>query len=211
VNRPTRRLLIATTNRGKADEFRRLLPPTLEVVTLADLGLPAPAEDGTTFAEIAAMKAIHAARNSGLLSLADDSGLEVDALGGAPGIHSARYAGDGATDAANRARLLDALREVPPGRRSARFRCALAVADPDADAVVLRAEESREGAITTGAAGDFGFGYDSIFELPEGRTMAQLDPAEKIRLSHRARAYAALVPELLVRLGFAPTSTDRAR
>ena len=203
------RLLLATTNRGKADEFRHLLPPELTVVSLADVGLPAPAEDGTSFAEIAAAKAIHAAQNTGLLALADDSGLEVDALGGEPGIRSARYAGDGATDAANRTRLLDALRDVPPGRRSARFRCAIAVAEPDG--VILTAEGICEGTIATGAIGDQGFGYDPVFALPEGRTMAQLDPAEKNRRSHRARAFAAILPALLARLGLEAIPSHPAR
>ncbi len=188
-------VLLATTNAGKRAEFRRLLPPDIHVLTLDDLGLTLPPEDGTTFAETASAKARFAASRGGMLTIADDSGLEVDALGGAPGLHSARYAGDGASDVSNREKLLTALRDVPEPERTARFRCAVAMAD--ASGLVAVAEGTCEGVITTSPVGEHGFGYDPLFRLSCGRTMAELLPEEKNQISHRAKAYQAVLPALL--------------
>jgi XTP/dITP diphosphohydrolase len=123
----------------------------------------------------------------------------VDALKGGPGVYSARYAGGSSNDSANRAKLLDALRDVPPSRRTARFRCAVAIATPRG--LAGEADGICEGAIATEPAGDWGFGYDPLFRLPDGRTMAQVPPAEKNTISHRARAYEAIRPRLYECLG----------
>ena len=144
-------------------------------------------ETGTTFAENARLKALTYARQSGLLTLADDSGLEVDALGGEPGVFSKRYAGEGKSDAERIEFLLDKLRDVPPGKRSARFRCAIAIASPDGK--LHETDGTCEGEIIFSPRGTNGFGYDPIFYFPaRGVTMAELPPEEKNRVSHRAQA-----------------------
>lgn len=194
------RILIATSNRGKVAELARLLPTTAELLTLNDVALSAPEETGSTFKANALLKARVAAK-SGLIALADDSGLEVDALGGAPGVHSARYAGLGATDDRNNQRLLRELAAIDDDVRSARFRSVVALVTPDGDE--LTAEGAVEGRIGRTPRGAHGFGYDPLFiitdpAVPEfvGRTMAELEVSEKNRVSHRARAYAALAREL---------------
>lgn len=191
-----RELLVVSGNPKKLAELVAMLGDAgVRVVGPADVGgVPEVEETGATFAENAALKAVAASRAAGRLALADDSGLEVDALGGAPGVRSARYAGDGtanASDAANRAKLLAALRGVPPDKRGARFRCAICVAD--GERVVLRAEGTVEGAILDRERGAGGFGYDPLF-LPAGatRTFAEMDAEEKSRISHRGRALAQL-------------------
>jgi XTP/dITP diphosphohydrolase len=200
------RLLLATRNRGKVAEFRALLGavPGLELVGLDDVPpLPEVLEDGDSFEANAVKKALSIARDAGLPVLADDSGLEVDALGGAPGVFSARFAGPGATDADNNRKLLDLLQDVPRARRTARFRCVLALAEP-ADfppgAALVRLERGVcEGRILSAPAGSHGFGYDPVF-LPDGhaRSMAELSAREKNRISHRALA-AARMREFLLR------------
>jgi XTP/dITP diphosphohydrolase len=190
------KLLVATQNPGKTREFRTLLAPLdADVCFPADLDLyVAVPEDGDTYAENAGQKALAYARASGLLTLADDSGLEVDALGGAPGIHSARYASGGDLDRVET--LLAHLQGVPLERRTARFRCVVVIASPDGE-VVRSAEGVCEGRIAFEPAGRGGFGYDPVFLLPEyNRTMAQLSQADKNRISHRARAIAAALPAL---------------
>lgn len=191
-------IVLATTNPGKVREFAALLADgglPLRVLGMADLGLEAPPETGTTFAANAILKARHAADHSGLPALADDSGLEVDALGGAPGVYSARYAGEGAGDEANRLRLIAALADVPEAERAARFRCAIAVALPDGR--VETVEAACEGRALTAPRGDGGFGYDPLFELAgDHRTMAELPTTEKNAISHRARATALALPVL---------------
>ena len=191
------RLLIATHNKGKLREYRQLLadlPVTLTYLDEVGITEDVP-ETGSTFAENAVQKATAYARLSGMLTLADDSGLEVDALGGAPGIHSARYAGPGASDADRIRKLLAELKDVPPERRTARFRCVIAVATPEGE--VHTAEGTVEGVIVDEPRGHHGFGYDPVFFLPDrGCTMAELPPEEKNRISHRARAAERIKPIL---------------
>lgn len=197
-----RKLLIATGNRGKIEELGALLNDlSVELLMPADLNLNLHViEDGRTYAENAKKKAVAFARASGLTSLADDSGLEVEALGGAPGLYSARYSPQpGATDADRRALLLRNL-QGRPRPWTARFRAAIAIATPDQH--VRSAEGDCRGEIIPEERGTGGFGYDPIFLLPElGRTMAELDPDQKNRLSHRARAVMNARPILIEMLG----------
>lgn len=191
-------LLLATTNAGKVREFTALLgdlPVTL--TSLADLpGAPRVSEEGSTYRANALHKALSIARWSGCATLADDSGLEVDALDGAPGVHSARYASATQDAAANVAKLLSALGTVPDARRTARFRCVIAVACPDGDSVT--AEGVCQGRIIGVARGAEGFGYDPIFFYPPlSRTFAELPAELKNQVSHRTRACAALRQGLL--------------
>lgn len=191
----THRLLIATGNPGKLREFRELFDAHVEsqwdLVAPADVGLKdfTVVEDGDTYAENAGRKARSYSNACGLPALADDSGLEVDALDGAPGLYSARYAGEAADDAANRTKLLEAMVEIPTEQRAARFRCVIALAFPYTTNVRL-GEGVVEGSIAVDERGDLGFGYDPLFALPDGRRMAELDVAEKNTISHRARALA---------------------
>ncbi|MEE9295141.1 MAG: RdgB/HAM1 family non-canonical purine NTP pyrophosphatase [Phycisphaerae bacterium] len=193
----TTTILIATGNSGKLREIQALmadLPVTFK--TLADFPkLPPAVEDADTFAENAARKATHYSRLTGLWALADDSGLEVDALNGAPGIRSARYAGQPTNTAANNAKLIDALKDVPPELRSARFRCAVALAD--GDGILAQASGVLEGRIVDQPLGHNGFGFDPHFWVPElGMTTAQMPPEQKNKISHRGRALAALKPRI---------------
>ena len=182
-------LLLATNNAGKLSELRELLAGVpFELVSPADIGLTLQvAETGRTYATNARLKAQAFAKASGLLTLADDSGLEVGALGGAPGVLSARYAGEGATDKMRVAFLLDKLKSVPVKERHARFRCVIAIANPDG--VTKLVSGSCRGVIALEPSGKHGFGYDPIFYFPKlGKTMAQLSPDIKNVISHRARA-----------------------
>ena len=191
-------LVLATANPGKVIEFERLLAEVgvpLRVLGLDAVGLSAPPETGETFVENAILKARHAADGSGLPALADDSGLAVDGLGGAPGVRSARYAGEESDDEANRQRLIAELARVPEVGRTARFHCAIAIALPAGQTETV--EETFEGRVITEPRGTGGFGYDSLFLIPErGLTLAELTLAEKNRISHRARATAQAVPIL---------------
>ena len=183
------RLLLATNNAGKVAEFRQLLDGCgWQIVTPAEIELKiAIDETGQTYAENATLKAVAYASASGLTSLADDSGLEVDALDGRPGVLSARYAGADRTDAERAEALLTELRDVADERRTARFRCVIAIASGE-DRVEL-AEGAVEGRIVREPRGESGFGYDPIFLLPErGLTMAELPAGEKHRVSHRGAA-----------------------
>ncbi|MEJ5198331.1 MAG: XTP/dITP diphosphatase [Anaerolineae bacterium] len=197
------KLLIATHNQGKVREYRALLADLpIQVTYLDEEGIALEVDEtGQTFTENAQLKALTYARVSGLWTWADDSGLEVDALNGAPGIHSARYAGAGATDADRYRKLLDALAGVPWDRRTARFRCVVALATPEGQ--VRFAEGVCEGVIAFGPTGSNGFGYDPVFYLPDrGMTMAQLPPEVKNEISHRGRAARvakALLMEMLSR------------
>ena len=191
-------LVLATANAGKQRELAALLGPLgLTLVLQSLLGIDSIVETGATFEANALLKARHAARCSGLPALADDSGLEVDALDGQPGVWSARYAGATATDHDNNARLLSELADVAPPRRGARYRCVLALVRTAGDDAPLIARGSWEGRIALAAAGSGGFGYDPLF-VPEGqqRTAAELPAAQKNALSHRAKALAALVAQL---------------
>ena len=191
---PWPRLVVATANPGKLREFRQLLAGVAtELVSQTELGVPSPPETESTFVGNALLKARHAAGLSGCPALADDSGLEVDALGGAPGVRSARYAGDGADDAANNARLLSELEGVPDPRR-ARYRAVIVLVRDADDPEPLVAEGVWEGRIAHRLRGDGGFGYDPLFLVGDGeRTAAELDPAEKNRISHRALALQRLL------------------
>lgn len=192
------KLLVATKNRGKVRELELLFAevPGIELVSLADLpGAPEVDEDGATFEANAVKKACEYAAFAGLTTLADDSGLEVDALGGAPGVCSARFAREH-DDAANNALLLEKLTGVPDAERTARFRCVLALAEPSGAPV--RITDGRvEGRIARAPRGNHGFGYDPLFLVERGdRTMAELDPGDKSVLSHRGRAARAMIPIL---------------
>lgn len=195
-------LVFATRNRGKIAELRELLADLdLTVLSLdqLDTSVPEVEEDGDTFEANAAKKAREVSRATGLPALADDSGLEVDALAGAPGVWSARYAGLGAGDAANNAKLLQALRDVPDERRSARFRSALAFADTAGPLgnELITTTGACEGRILHAPRGTGGFGYDPLFYVPElGATFAELGVGTKNNLSHRARAMFAMKPQL---------------
>jgi XTP/dITP diphosphohydrolase len=186
-------LVVATANSGKLREFRTLLAGLpFRLTSLAELNLPSPEESGSSFRDNATLKARHAAALSAGAAIADDSGLEVDALGGAPGILSARYAGPAADDAANNAKLVRALEGLPHELRSARYRCALVFVE-SADAKPLAADGVWEGFILDAPRGTGGFGYDPYFWLPElQKTVAELDPEEKNRRSHRGSAARAL-------------------
>jgi XTP/dITP diphosphohydrolase len=201
------RLLVASSNPNKLVELRGLLEPLgVEVVTPADVGgLAEVEEDRDTFLGNAEKKAVAGAREAGCWCLADDSGLEVDALDGAPGVRSARFAGEPADDRRNNERLLELLGDLPAEERGARFVCALVLARPDGEPAASF-EGSARGRILAAGRGEAGFGYDPLFLFDEegepgcGRTFAELSREEKSRVSHRARALtrlAARLPELL--------------
>ena len=197
------KILIATRNPGKRREYRALLGGGLanripiEWVMLNDIGITTDVEEtSSTFEENARLKAESYARESGLLTLADDSGLEVQALNGAPGVQSARYGGPRATDADRYRRLLRALEHVPTGQRGARFVCVVAVCTPGGE--LHTAEGECRGNITYQPRGSHGFGYDPIFYIPDlGMTMAEVEPDLKNQISHRARALEAIKPTLI--------------
>ena len=201
------RLVIATRSEHKLRELRELLDiDGVELVSLDDLGVPGdPVEDGATFETNAAIKARFAVRATGLPSLADDSGLEVDALHGGPGVRTRRYAGENATDADNNAKLLAELDGLPPARRGARYVCVLALAlpgdaGPRGSQRLTFARGTCRGRIAAAPRGTGGFGYDPIFEPasepPGGRTLGLWTPAEKNAISHRARAARRMAPRL---------------
>ena len=192
-----RTVVIATRNRKKFEEMAAMLGGLdLEVRSLADFpGVPTVPEMGDTFEENAKAKALAYAQATGEWALADDSGLEVDALAGKPGVRSSRWGGEESNDDLNNRTLLEALADHPKETWTARYRCVVALATPDR--VLLVAEGACEGRITDRPAGSNGFGYDPYFYLPDvGRTMAQLTPSAKNRRSHRGRAIRALNPRL---------------
>ncbi|MGH8161835.1 MAG: RdgB/HAM1 family non-canonical purine NTP pyrophosphatase [Gammaproteobacteria bacterium] len=199
-----RRIVLASANAGKVAEIRRLLAPLdVELVTQETLGIEPAPENAPTFVENAIAKARAAARGSGLPAIADDSGLEADALGGAPGVRSARYAGKHGDNAANIAKLLAELEARPDASRRARFRCVAVFLAAAEHPVPLIAEGIWEGEIAPAPRGADGFGYDPVFYLPAlERTAAELDPTEKDRLSHRARAFTRLRERLKTSLDF---------
>jgi XTP/dITP diphosphohydrolase len=206
------RLLVATRSTHKLAELRQLLAlPRAELVTLDDVGIDEDVEEtGSTFEANARLKARFAARASGLPSLADDSGIEVDALGGRPGVRTRRYAGEDATDAQNNAKLLGELDGLPPERRAARYVCVLALAlpgraGPRGGQPVISVRGTCRGRIAATAKGNGGFGYDPIFEPasepPGGRTLGEWSQDEKNRISHRGAAARRMTP-ILRELGF---------
>lgn len=187
------KIILATKNKGKISEMRKILGSAgMEILSLADLPpVELPEESGHTFTENAVAKAIFVAEKFGLSALADDSGLEVEALGGRPGVRSARYAGEGASDEDNFRRLLFDMKDVPAGMRQARFVCVIALARPNEPTKTF--EGVFNGEIAEAPAGANGFGYDPVFHLTQRRcTVAELAPEEKNAISHRAAALAQL-------------------
>ncbi|MDY0000048.1 MAG: XTP/dITP diphosphatase [Polyangia bacterium] len=202
----TRKLVFATRNRGKLVELEALVEPLgIQVLSAADLpSLPEVEEDGATFEENAVKKALAVARASGLPSLADDSGLVVDALGGAPGVRSARFAGPSADDRANNEKLLELLGNLPSEERGAHFCCHMALADPASPGgeLVHTTSGRCDGQILCAPRGEGGFGYDPLFLVPElGQTFAELPREVKNRISHRAKALLAMRELLEASLG----------
>lgn len=192
------KVVLATGNAGKVRELASLLEDFgLQIVAQSDLGVESAEETGLTFIENAILKARHASRITGLPAIADDSGLAVDALGGAPGIYSARYAGAETSDRANLEKLLDALTQVPDGQRKARFHCVLVFLRHADDPKPLVCHGQWEGEIAHRSSGTGGFGYDPVFYVPsEGKTAAELTQEEKRARSHRGQALTQLLDAL---------------
>jgi len=187
-------IVIATLNQNKLKEFKALLEDfTATIISLRDFPqCPPLVEDGSSFYENALKKATNVARYTGKLTIADDSGLEVEALGGRPGVYSSRFSGENATDEENNARLLRELHGVPFDKRGARFRCVLVVAKPEGETAFVEGE--CKGIIIDEPRGHFGFGYDPLFLVPEyNKTFSEIRPEEKNRISHRARALQKLL------------------
>ena len=192
------RLLVATHNQGKVPEFAEILQDlAIEWLSLDDVGVGQDVEEtGRTFRENSVLKARAYAAETGLLTLADDSGLAVDALDGAPGVYTARYGGEGLTAVQRYQKLLNDIKNVPEPRRTARFRCVIVLAAPDGT-ILGESEGVCEGRIALEPVGDNGFGYDPVFYLPQfNKTMAQLPAAQKHQISHRGQAVQAIVPRL---------------
>ncbi|OSN10636.1 non-canonical purine NTP pyrophosphatase [Lonsdalea iberica] len=192
------KVVLATGNAGKVRELADLLADFgLDIVAQTDLGVDAAEETGLTFIENAILKARHAARITGLPAIADDSGLAVDALAGAPGIYSARYAGEDADDQQNLNKLLDAMQDVPDDQRTARFHCVLVFLMRADDPTPLVCHGSWQGTIAREPAGSGGFGYDPIFIVPDaGVSAAELTRSEKLSRSHRGKALRQLLDAL---------------
>ena len=192
------RIVLASNNAGKVREINQLLAEQqITVVPQKEYDIPEAEETGLTFVENAILKARNAAAHSGCAAIADDSGLEVDALRGAPGIYSARYAGAGCSDADNNRKLLDALKGLPDEQRTARFQCVMVYMRHAEDPTPIICQGTWEGVILSEPQGDNGFGYDPVFLVPgEGCSSAELPPATKNRLSHRGQALQKLLGEL---------------
>jgi XTP/dITP diphosphohydrolase len=193
-----KKVVLASGNRGKVREINQILAGLdFEVVPQTEFGVPEIEETGLSFVENAILKARNAAQHTGLPAIADDSGLEVDALRGAPGIYSARYAGIGAGDEANLKKLLEELQAVPGAERTARFQCLMVFMEHGMDPTPIICQGSWEGQITEAPAGENGFGYDPVFYVPSHDcTAAQLSAEEKNRLSHRGQALQLLMQAL---------------
>lgn len=193
-----KRIVLASNNRGKIREFNELLTDLeIEVHPQGEFGVPEVEETGLTFVENAILKARHASLHTGLPAIADDSGIEVDALNGAPGIYSARYAGVGAGDAANVEKLLEALQEIPEAERTARFQCLLVYMRHGSDPTPIICQGTWEGRILFEPVGENGFGYDPVFHVPTHICSAAELPADvKNALSHRGQALRQLVSRL---------------
>lgn len=194
----SRKVVLASNNPGKVREIGELLKDSdITVVAQSEFNVPEVEETGLTFVENAILKARNACEHAGLPAIADDSGLEVDALRGAPGIYSARYAGKGASDEANLQKLLADIKDVPEASRAARFQCVMVYMEHALDPTPLICQGTWEGRIQREPTGDNGFGYDPVFFVPEyGITSAQMAPEQKNRLSHRGQALSALVEAL---------------
>jgi XTP/dITP diphosphohydrolase len=193
------RVVLASGNAGKADEFARMLADAgIELIAQSAFAITPAPETAPTFVDNALIKARHAAAESGLPAIADDSGLEVDALEGAPGVSSARFAGEHGDDAANNRLLLERLQAVAAPARTARYRAVLVYMHRPDDPAPVIAEGTWEGCIAEAPRGDGGFGYDPLFELPDGRTAAELPAEEKNLSSHRRQALSALRHRLAV-------------
>ncbi|WP_200238284.1 RdgB/HAM1 family non-canonical purine NTP pyrophosphatase [Lamprobacter modestohalophilus] len=199
INANANAIVLASDNAGKLREIESLLAPAgLHLIPQGQLGIGSAEETGLTFVENAILKARHAARCSGRAAIADDSGIEVDALQGAPGIYSARYAGAESSDEANCEKLLQALAEQPGAHRSARFQCVMVYLRHADDPTPLICQGTWEGLILDAPRGQRGFGYDPIFGVPtHGMSSAELEPETKNALSHRGQALRALVASLL--------------
>ena len=190
-------LVIATRNKGKIAEIARILSfdSGIQIRSVAEFDIADIEETGTTFEENAALKALTVARATGFVALADDSGLEVDALNGAPGIYSARYAGNHGDDKANNEKLIRELAGIAPKERSARFVAVIAVAKPDGSTIMARGE--LEGEISESARGVNGFGYDPLFKpVGSAKTLGEFEPGRKDEISHRAKALAEIAPKI---------------
>ncbi|MGB5451373.1 MAG: RdgB/HAM1 family non-canonical purine NTP pyrophosphatase [Sedimenticolaceae bacterium] len=194
----SQRVVLASSNKGKVKEFAELLGGRdISVVPQSDFAVPDADETGLTFVENAILKARNAAKHTGLAAIADDSGIEVDYLNGAPGIYSARYAGQGAGSAANNARLLEALAGVPAAQRNARFQCVLVYLRHAEDPTPIICQGTWEGRILEAMRGEEGFGYDPLFYVPdEGCSAAELSAERKNALSHRGQALRCLLAAL---------------
>lgn len=198
----TRKIVLATGNQGKVSELSQLLTPlAVNIVPQSEFDVPEVPETGTTFVENAIIKARHAAKITGLPAIADDSGLAVNALGGTPGVYSARYAGNNATDSDNIDKLLDALKDIEPAKRQARFLCVLVYMRSSEDPTPIICQGEWHGMITHERSGDSGFGYDPIFWVEQKQcTSAQLSKAQKNALSHRGQALQQLLNKLSAEL-----------
>ena len=192
----SQKVVLATGNQGKLREFIRMLASqNMEIIKQSEFNVPDVEETGLTFVENAILKARHAAKITGLPALADDSGIEVDALKGQPGIYSARYSGEG--DDANNTKLLEAMQDVPDGERTARFRCCIVYMRHADDPSPIIADAAWEGTILRELKGVNGFGYDPLFYVPtHGCSSAEIDPDEKNRISHRGQALQMLLAAL---------------
>ena len=192
------RIVLASNNAGKVREINQLLAEQeIQIIPQREFGVPEAEETGLTFVENALIKARNAALHSDLPAIADDSGIEVDALQGAPGVYSARFAGPGSSDEDNNQRLLEALRDIPPEKRSARFQCVMVYLHHAEDPTPIICQGTWEGQILEAPRGEGGFGYDPLFLLTEkGCTSAELPPEEKNRLSHRGQALRRLLAAL---------------
>ncbi len=200
----THTIVLASGNAGKLLELARILPDEFSLKLVSEFGVELPPENGMTFEENALVKAKFTVQQTGELAIGDDSGLEVDALDGAPGIYSARYAGQPPSDERNIRKLLAQLGGLPAEQRTGRFRCAIALAAPSGATLVRTG--TVEGSIGFEPRGTNGFGYDPVFVIADGRTFAELTPDEKDRISHRGLALRALVPEIAA---FADQNVDQ--
>ncbi len=198
LNNAPKKIVLATGNQGKVNELAKMLEGlSIEVLPQSEFKVSEVAETGTTFVENAIIKARHAAKQTGLPAIADDSGLAVDALGGAPGVFSARFSGEQATDQSNISKLLDVMTDVPDAQRTAKFLCVLVYMRHADDPTPIICQGEWQGKITTEQHGDNGFGYDPVFWVKEQNcSSAQLSPTQKNQLSHRGKALKLMLNQL---------------